>query len=113
MEAGAERYRAGAFAAAASEYRRAVRARETGEALAALGRALYDDGRTAEAGAELRRAVAVGPGNADAWLALGEVLRARGEVAGARAAYERYLELDPGGRWAPDVRQALARLGPR
>jgi Flp pilus assembly protein TadD len=110
MEAGARKYRAQAFAAAAAEYRRAVRIRETGDALAALGRALYDAGRTAEAGVELRRAVEVDPGSAPAWLALGEVHLARGEAAAARAAYERYLELEPRGRWARDVRQVLDRL---
>jgi CheY-like chemotaxis protein len=113
MEAGARRYRAQAFAAAAAEYRRASRIRETGDALAALGRALYDAGRTAEAGVELRRAVRVDPGSAAAWLALGEVHLARGEAAEARAAYERYLEIEPRGRWARDVRQVLGRLDAR
>jgi Flp pilus assembly protein TadD len=113
MEAGARRYRAQAFAAAAAEYRRASRIRETGDALAALGRALYDAGRTAEAGIELRRAVRVDPGSAAAWLALGEVHLARGEAAEARAAYERYLEIEPRGRWARDVRQVLGRLDAR
>jgi len=113
MEAGAREYRAQAFAAAATEYRRASRIRETGDALAALGRALYDAGRTAEAGIELRRAVRVDPGSAAAWLALGEVHLARGEAAEARAAYERYLEIEPRGRWARDVRQVLGRLDAR
>jgi tetratricopeptide (TPR) repeat protein len=113
MEAGAHKYRAQAFSAAATEYRRAARIRETGEALAALGRALYDDGQTAEAGIELRRAVQVDPASAPAWLALGEVHLERGEAAEARAAYERYLEIEPRGRWARDVRQVLERLGAR
>jgi len=113
MEAGQQRYRARAYPAAAAEYQRAVDLRETGEALAALGRALYDGRRTGEARQALRRAVALDPSSAAAWLALGEVHLALREPADARAAYERYLDLEPRGRYADDVRQVLARLGAR
>ncbi len=104
------RYQAGDFAAAAADYRRALGVQETSEALAGLGRALYDARRPGEALEALDRAVALDAANGDAWLALGEVHLSRGERAEARAAYRRYLEVAPGGAHADEVRQVLQRL---
>jgi Flp pilus assembly protein TadD len=113
MAAGAQKYAARSFAGAAAEYRRAAEIQETGEALAALGRALHDARRTGEAWPVLRRATAIDPDNAEAWLTLGEVHLSRREIAEARAAYRRYLELEPRGRYAEDVRQVLGRIDAR
>ena len=104
------RYRAGEFAAAAADYRRALAAKETSEALAGLGLALYDARRPGEALEVLDRAVALDANNGAAWLALGEVHLSRGERADARAAYRRYLEVAPAGPRADEVRQVLQRL---
>jgi tetratricopeptide (TPR) repeat protein len=113
MAAGGEAQRSGAFAAAAAAYRRAVEARGTSEAHAALARALRDGGQADEALEALRRALALDPASAPAWLLMGEVQLARGETAQARLAYHRYLELEPAGRDADDVRSVLERLQAR
>jgi len=110
LESAEEKYRAGAFLAAAADYRRAVSARETSEALAGLGRALYDARRPKEALEVLDRAVSLDGSNEGAWLALGEVHLARGEKAEARAAYRHYLKVAPAGAHADEVRQVLQRI---
>jgi hypothetical protein len=112
MSQGEASYRSGDFPAAVASFRRAVAARETSEAQAALGRALSDAGRPEEALAALRRATVLDGSNGAAWLALGEVQLTRGDPASARAAYERYLAVDPSGRHAGEVRAVLERLRP-
>ncbi len=109
--ASAERkYQASNFLAAVADYRRALMFRETSEALAGLGRALYDASQPGPALAALRRAVELDPKNADAYLTLGEVYLLDDRSREARAAYERYLELAPSGPHAPDVRAVLERM---
>jgi len=54
-----------------------------------------EQGRTPEALAEYREAVARAPDNAEAWQGLGEALARSGDPAGAIAACRRSLELDP------------------
>jgi tetratricopeptide (TPR) repeat protein len=112
MSTGEARSRAGDFGAAAAAFEQAARIRETSQSRAALGRALSDAGRPADALGELRRATELDPTNGDAWLALGQVQLAGGDPAGARASYERNLAVDPDGRNAGEVRAALARLRP-
>jgi len=110
LDAAEEKYRAGAFLAAVAEYRLALEVRETSEALAGLGRALYDARRTGEALRALDRAVELDGSNQAAWLALGEVHLSRGERGEARTAYRNYLRVAPGGAHADEVRQVLERL---
>jgi len=77
-----------------------------------IGSALLDDGRLAEAQAELERAAAADPGFAPARSRLGDVLRKRGDAKEALLAYNRALELDPSLADAHAGRGiALERLG--
>jgi len=109
--ASAERkYQSSNFLGAVADYRRALMFRETSEALAGLGRALYDASQPGPALAALRRSVELDPRNADAYLTLGEVYLLDERTREARAAYERYLELAPDGAHAPDVRAVLERM---
>jgi tetratricopeptide (TPR) repeat protein len=56
-----------------------------------LGFALADAGRSHEALASLRRAVAINPDMPDAWRAIGDQLSLAGDVAGADAAYAEHI----------------------
>lgn len=49
-------------------------------------------------------------GNATAWLRLGAAQEKKSAPNAARAAYEKYLEIAPTGRYAADVRKRLAKL---
>jgi tetratricopeptide (TPR) repeat protein len=49
-------------------------------------------------------------GNADAWLRLGEAEEKRGNMKGARSAYQKFLELSPDAKIAPDVKKRLEKL---
>ncbi len=95
---------------AIADYRRAIAAKETSAALAGLGRALHEAKQPALAVKVLRRAVQLDPRNAGAHLSLGEVYRRMARKKEARAAFERYLELEPGGERAREVRYALQQL---
>jgi CheY-like chemotaxis protein len=103
------KYEAGSFAAAIADYQRAVALRETGLSLVGLARALYDANRPLEARSSLERAVEVAPDYAPAYLLLGELHQADGRNADARAAYERFLELEPRGEQARVVREIVAK----
>ncbi len=61
-----------------------------------LGIALAHDGKLEEARAELERAVALRPGNADTRVNLANVYRKQGETARAVALYREILREDPG-----------------
>lgn len=75
------------------------------EAQFGRGLALLALGEPVEAARGLEKAVAREPGFADAWFGLGEARRAQNDQPGARAAYERYLALDPQGRYAETARK--------
>jgi tetratricopeptide (TPR) repeat protein len=49
-------------------------------------------------------------GNADAWLMLGEAQEKKSNEKAARLAYQKYLELSPDGKEAPQVKKRLAKL---
>jgi protein O-mannosyl-transferase len=101
------------FAAAAVQYREAVRELPTwAGAFQSLGRALAADGRYAEAAAPLRRAVELNPNWVEGHLDLGTVLYNLGEIDQAVAAFTRAAELDPGSvRAHESLGAALRRLG--
>jgi tetratricopeptide (TPR) repeat protein len=70
----------------------------------------FDRARFAPALTWARKAIALDEQRAAAYVFLGGAEQALGHAAAARAAYRRYLELDPHGRHAADVRAVLASL---
>jgi len=101
----------GDLARAAERFRRAVRA-APGNAYYRnnLGWALFQLGQVDEAGRELREAVRLDPRRDIAYANIGEVERAKGNVQGAIAAYERFLELNSDPRREAIAREKLRRL---
>jgi len=111
LASGDKRYEAGDFAGAAADYRRSLAARPGAPAFVGLARALYDS-NPANAGEALRAldgAVRLDARHAQAYLLYGVIHQDEGRKAQARAAYERFLQLQPNGPQAADVRQVLAR----
>jgi tetratricopeptide (TPR) repeat protein len=86
----------GHYAAARRDYERVLRSVPGhGEALTGLGVLLSRRGLWTEAVPHLRGAAEVDPGRAAAWYYLGEALNHVDDLAGARLAYERAVELEP------------------
>jgi len=72
--------------------------------------AYHSSGQNDLAKKELLRVTREKPDHKNAWLNLGVVMRETGDLTGAAGAWERYLELDPNGEHAADIRQELANL---
>lgn len=97
---------AGHYSAAQLDYERALRSEPTNsEALTGLGVLLSRRGLWHDALPLLRRATEVDAGRGAGWYYLGEVLNHVDDLAGAQAAYERAIELEPRNA------RALHRLG--
>ena len=92
------------------DYRRALGLKETSAAQAGLGRALYDGNQPLAAQEALLRAIELDARNARAWLALGEIYLEQDRKDEARQAYLKYLEIEPNGPYARDVRSVLQQL---
>ncbi len=105
-------HRSGDLAGAAVGYREVLAAAPGhGEALHFLGVVAWQQGRPGEAEPLLRRALAAGA-TAPRHCNLGGVLRQRGDLPGALAAYREALRLDPGDAGArTGLKDALARHG--
>ena len=69
-----------------------------------------DRGRAAASLEWARKAVAIDPALADAYVFIGTAEQQAGHAAAAKTAYQRYLELLPAGRFAQDLKAILARL---
>jgi tetratricopeptide (TPR) repeat protein len=110
LAAAERKYDTGRFAEAIAEYRKALAIRRTPQALVGLARALYDSNNATEALKTAEEATREDGRYAPAWLLLGEIHNDKGRVAQSRAAYERYLQLEPRGDAAKAVREILARL---
>jgi Flp pilus assembly protein TadD len=110
FEAAEKKARGSNLLGAVADYRKAILFRETSEAQAGLGRVLYDASQPGAALEALKRAVQLDPANAEAWMALGDVYLLDDRTREARAAYERYLALQPDGPRAADVRAVLQRM---
>jgi tetratricopeptide (TPR) repeat protein len=108
LAAGERKYDAGRYVEAIADYRRALAVRATAPAHVGLARALYDANRSEEALVELERAIQEDGRYAAAWLLLGEIHQAGGSARQARAAYQRFLQLEPTGERAEAVRGILA-----
>jgi len=74
------------------------------------GLALYDAGDTKTALPLLERAARSGERSADALLLLGSIHQEGGRATHARRTYERFLQRQPAGQRADEVRRILARL---
>ena len=95
---------------AAERHYRAVLQRQPSNATALNGMGLVADlrGKSAEAVAFFKRAVASDPKMAAAWNNLGVALEKTGDSSGARRAYRKALEADPK---CSDAAKNLERLG--
>ena len=95
---------------AMTAYRSSLELRENAAARSNLGYLHLDRGELDAAIAEQRRALALAPDHAEAHFGLGLALRQRGDAAGARAAFRRFLELRPRGTWSLEAEKHLAAL---
>jgi tetratricopeptide (TPR) repeat protein len=99
----------GRFTEAIADYRRAVAMRANAPALVGLARALYDSNKAAEATRTLDLAIKAEGDYAPAWLLLGEIHQGEGRNRQAKAAYERFLQLEPRGEQSQAVREIVAK----
>jgi hypothetical protein len=77
---------------------------DSAEANALLAHALFNRNRRREALGWAERAIAINPKLADAYVIVGGVHQAEGEMTAAKAAYQKYLQLAPTGQYAGDLR---------
>jgi CheY-like chemotaxis protein len=114
LERGETLYKKGEVKAAAAEFRKAAAARPDADTpLVALGSALYELNRSAEALKLIQRALEINPNNSRAYLTLGTIYQTyptQNHKQKAIAAYEKYLELEPNGEFAQDVHTVLQGL---
>jgi CheY-like chemotaxis protein len=109
LAAAEKRYETGDFTGAIGDYRRALGARPSAPAWVGLARALYDSNpqNAGEALRALDTALKLDPRYAQAHLLVGVIHQDEGRKAEARAAYQRFLALQPTGPQANDVRQIM------
>jgi CheY-like chemotaxis protein/tetratricopeptide (TPR) repeat protein len=101
----------GKYRAAVAEFRKAVELRpDSVPALLALGDAYLESDQLRNAVKPLQQAAQLDQKNARAQLLLGTVFQGLGRERDAVAAYRRYLDLDPRGEFAGDVRAIVANL---
>jgi len=101
----------GKYRAAVAEFRKAVALRpDSVPALLALGDAFLEGDQLRNAVKPLQQAAQLDPRNARAQLLLGTVFQGLGREKEAILAYKRYLELEPHGEFAGDVRAIVANL---
>ncbi len=81
------------------------------EANGFLAHALLNRNRRRESLAAAERAIKLNPKWADAYVVIGGIHQDAGEMADARRAYQRYLELEPHGEFAGELRAIVDRLG--
>lgn len=97
--------------AAVGEFKKALALRPgNATALAELGNAYFELGDNAAALKSLKSAVDADPRRAHTYVLLGAVYQGMNRGADARAAYEKYLALEPNGKFAQDVRSILKAL---
>jgi len=75
-----------------------------------LAKIELDKGRSAQAAAWGRKALAADPNAADAYVFIGGAEQSAGHNKAAKEAYKRYLQLAPGGRYAGDLRAIVGSL---
>jgi predicted TPR repeat methyltransferase len=75
-----------------------------------LAKTEFERGRPGPASNWATKAIALDANRADAYVFLGSAEQAFGHKAAAKAAYQRYLQLSPHGRYAADLRAVLGSL---
>jgi Tfp pilus assembly protein PilF len=75
-----------------------------------LAHAELNRGRLSRAGELAEKALALDPGIADAYVIIGGVHQDSGQNSEAKAAYRRYLQLAPRGRYADELRSIVNGL---
>ena len=75
-----------------------------------LAKTEFDRGRASQATTWARKAVAIDPDASDAYVFIGSAEQNAGHSQLAKAAYQRYLQLAPRGRYAADLRAVLKSL---
>jgi tetratricopeptide (TPR) repeat protein len=75
-----------------------------------LARIEFDRGRSAQASAWSKKAIAANPDVADAYVFLGGAEQNAGHGKAAKQAYQHYLRLAPSGRYAADLRAIVNSL---
>jgi tetratricopeptide (TPR) repeat protein len=76
----------------------------------ALARIEFDRGRSTQASAWSKKAIAANPDVADAYVFLGGAEQNAGHGKAAKQAYQHYLRLAPTGRYAADLRTIVNAL---
>ena len=76
----------------------------------AVGNFYFKKGDFKAAVNRFREATKWNDGNVEAWLRLGEASEKNDDPKGARAAYERYLQLAPDAKNVPEVKKRLEKL---
>jgi tetratricopeptide (TPR) repeat protein len=111
LEQGDEQLRRGKYRAAISHFQRAVKEKpQSVPALLALGDAFLEADKPRSALRPLESAARLDGQNGRAQLLLGTAYQSLGKNPQALKAYRRYLELEPEGEFARDVRLILANL---
>ena len=104
-------YRKGALKLAINEYKKAIAVDDSNDKVhTGLGTAYFDTDQNSLAIQHLKRALELNAKNGQALVILGNVYQAMGDNAKAKQSYESYLKLEPGGRFANDVRLILQAL---
>jgi len=112
LEQGESQLRLGKYLQAISHFKRAVREKPHAlPALLALGDAYLEADEPRNAVAPLESAARLDARSGRAQLLLGTAYQSLGRNAQAQQAYRRYLDLEPKGEFARDVRLILANLG--
>jgi DNA-binding response OmpR family regulator len=113
LEEGEKLLKRGKYRKAVAELKRAVQVNpESVPALLALADAYLEADQPRSALEPLETASRLDANNGRAPLLLGTAYQSLGRNAEAVKAYQHYLELDPGGEYANDVRSILANLQP-
>ena len=83
---------------------------QSAELAVMLAKTEFEHGRARQALDWAKKAVALDADRADAYVYLGGAEQASGRAAAAKAAYKRYLQLAPQGRYAADLRAVLTSM---
>jgi tetratricopeptide (TPR) repeat protein len=83
---------------------------DAGDIAVVLAGTEFERGRAAAAASWAHKAVAIDPDLAEAYVYIGSAEQQAGHTEAARTAYQKYLALQPAGRYAADLRAVLKDL---